>query len=179
MDLRRAGSICVIDGIAGALLAVALVATASAEERRNFFGDPFVAVTAGFPGCPVPEGPLITESEMRAEAHSRTERGTRCYLSGACRLPNSYRYDRDIVERVRAHILYDGRFAATSVWVLGQRRWVTLEGCVRTKAQSAALVRLVREVDDVEAVFDNLMVGNRGTPRYRTIDSRPTTTAPR
>lgn len=177
MTLR--GSTCVTDVIVGVLLAMLLVARASAEERRNFFGDPFVAVTAGFPGCPVPEGPLMTESEMRAEAHSRTERGTRCYLSGACRLPNSYRYDHDIVERVRTHILYDGRFAATSVWVLGQRRWVTLEGCVRTKAQSAALVRLVREVEDVEAVFDQLMVGNHGKPRYRTVDSPPATTAPR
>ena len=179
MKLRRTRSACVTGVVFGVLLAVLLVATASAEERRNFFGDPFVAVTTGFPGCPVPEGPLITESEMRAEAHSRTERGTRCYLSGACRLSNSYRYDRDIIERVRAHILYDGRFAATSVWVLGQRRWVTLEGCVRTKAQSAALVRLVREVDDVEAVFDNLMVGNRGTPRYSTADSRPPAAPPR
>ena len=169
----------IVDVIFGAILACTLAATAIAEERRNFFGDPFVAVTAGFPGCPVPEGPLMTESEMRAEAHSRTERGTRCYLSGACRLPNSYRYDRDIIERVHAHILYDGRFAATSVWVLGQRRWVTLEGCVRTKAQSAALVRLVREVDDVEAVFDQLMVGNRGRPRYRTVDSQSQTAPPR
>jgi len=177
MTLR--GSTCIADVIVGVLLAMLLVATASAEERRNFFGDPFVAVTTGFPGCPIPEGPLMTESEMRAEAHSRTERGTRCYLSGACRLPNSYRYDRDIVERVRTHILYDGRFAATSVWVLGQRRWVTLEGCVRTKAQSAALVRLVREVEDVEAVFDQLTVGNHGKPRYRTVDSPPAATAPR
>jgi len=177
MTLR--GSTCIADVIVGVLLAILLVATASAEERRNFFGDPFVAVTTGFPGCPIPEGPLMTESEMRAEAHSRTERGTRCYLSGACRLPNSYRYDRDIVERVRTHILYDGRFAATSVWVLGQRRWVTLEGCVRTKAQSAALVRLVREVEDVEAVFDQLTVGNHGKPRYRTVDSPPAATAPR
>jgi len=176
MTLR--GSTCIADVIVGVLLAMLLVATASAEERRNFFGDPFVAVP-GFPGCPIPEGPLMTESEMRAEAHSRTERGTRCYLSGACRLPNSYRYDRDIVERVRTHILYDGRFAATSVWVLGQRRWVTLEGCVRTKAQSAALVRLVREVEDVEAVFDQLTVGNHGKPRYRTVDSPPAATAPR
>jgi len=63
--------------------------------------------------------------------------------------------------------------------VLGQRRWVTLEGCVRTKAQSAALVRLVREVEDVEAVFDQLTVGNHGKPRYRTVDSPPAATAPR
>lgn len=171
------GSTSIWDVFVGALLAYAVVATASAEERRNFFGDPFAAVTAGFPGCPVPEGPLITESQMRAEAHSRSERGTRCYLSGACRLPNSYRYDGDIVERVRAHILYEDRFKATSLWVLGQRRWVTLKGCVRTKAQAAALERLVREVDDVEAVFDELMIGNRGTPRYRTVDSPPSPTA--
>jgi hypothetical protein len=179
MNPRGIGSNCILNVTFGVLLAMTLVATAGAEERRNFFGDPFVAVTAGFPGCPTPEGPLITESEMRAEAHSRTERGTRCYLSGACRLPNSYRYDREIIDRVRTHILYDGRFATTSLWVLGQRRWVTLKGCVRTKAQSAALARIVREVDDVEAVFDELMVGNRGRPRYRTVDSQSQTAPPR
>lgn len=155
-----------------ALLVAALHPVANADERKNYFDDPFVQVTSGFPGCPVPEGPLITESEMRTQAHSRAERGTRCYLSGACRLPNSYRYDRELVARVRQHILYDGRFNATSVWIQGQRRWVSLQGCVRNRAQAAALVRLAREVDEVEAVIDELMVGTQGRPKYRPVDTR-------
>ena len=155
------------------LLAAASLVPAGAAERGNYFDDPFVQVTSGLASCPVPEGPTVTPSEMRTEAHSRAERGTRCYLSGVCRLPNSYLYDKEIVARARQHILYDGRFGATSVWILGQRRWVILKGCVRTKAQSAALVRLAREVDEVEAVVDELMVGVAAKPRYRTAGSTP------
>jgi osmotically-inducible protein OsmY len=143
-----------------------------AENLKNWFDDPFVQVTSGLAGCPIPEGPIISEEQMHTEAHSRAERGTRCYRSGACRLPNSYLYDKEIIARVRQHVLDDGRFAATSLWVLGQRRWVTLKGCVQTKAQSAALEGLVREVDDVENVVDQLMVGIRGTPKYRVATGR-------
>ncbi|HLX28237.1 MAG TPA: BON domain-containing protein [Casimicrobiaceae bacterium] len=156
--------------IMGALVA-AVHFHAPAQELTNYFNDPFAQITSGLPGCPVPRGPLVTSSEIRTEAHSRAERGTRCYLSGACRLPNSYLYDKDIAARMRQHVLYDGRFSGTSVWVLVQRRWVILQGCVRTKAQSEALSVLAREVDDVEAVVDELMIGARGTPKYRTAAS--------
>jgi len=83
MNPRGIGSNCILNVTFGVLLAMTLVATAGAEERRNFFGDPFVAA------------------------------------------------------------------------------------------------RIVREVDDVEAVFDELMVGNRGRPRYRTVDSQSQTAPPR
>jgi osmotically-inducible protein OsmY len=86
-------------------------------------------------------------------------------------LPNSYLYDKDIAARMRQHVLYDGRFTGTSVWVLVQRRSVILQGCVRTKAEAAALGVLAREVDDVESVVDELMIGTRGAPKYRTTQS--------
>lgn len=98
---------------------------------------------------------------MTAEAHSRTERGTSCYLSGRCRLPNSYLYDKEIIPRVRKAIVADGRFADTSVWVEGQRRWVWIKGCVRRKNQANALERLVHGIDDVEAVINQLAVKKR------------------
>jgi len=140
-------------------LAVGVSASAlAAEERGNLFGDPVVQVTAAIATCPPQHGPMIAESEMRTEAHSRAERGTRCYQSGQCRLPNAYLYDREIIPRVRQAILYDGRFADTSIWVEGQRRWVWLRGCVRTNAQRSALEKLVRSIDDVEAVVDELAV---------------------
>ena len=63
-----------------------------------------------------------------------------------------------------------GQFADTSVWVEGQRRWVWLKGCVSTKEQAAELERIVRLVDDVEAVIPQLIVGTTmppGTPVYR------------
>ena len=138
-----------------------------ADGRRNYYDDPFVQATAALPGCPVPEGPLITHAEMQAQAHGRVDRGTTCFRSGRCRLPNSYLYDKEIVPRVRRFIAQDERFANSSVWVLGQRRWVYLQGCVASEAQREALERAVRNVDDVEAVIDELMVGAGGTPRYR------------
>jgi len=98
---------------------------------------------------------------MRAEAHSRVERGTRCFLSGRCRLPNSYLYDKEIIPRVEKAILADGHFADTSIWVEGRRRWVWLKGCVRRKDQARALEQLVHSLDDVEAVINQLVVRKR------------------
>jgi hypothetical protein len=143
--------------LAAIAMAVSSV-TALAEQRANYFGDPFLQATEGIGDCPVPQGPMMTEAEMKAEAHSRTERGTSCYLSGRCRLPNAYLYDKEIIPRVKKAIVADGRFADTSVWVEGQRRWVWLKGCVRRREQAQALERLVRGLDDVEAVINQLVV---------------------
>jgi BON domain len=151
------------------LVLFASVGDARAQERKNYFGDPFVQVTSALAGCPEPEGPLITLDEMRAQAHTRADRGTRCFLSGRCRLSNSYLYDREIVPRVKQYVGQDKRFATTSVWVIGQRRWVYLMGCVTSKQQSDALARAVGGVDDVEAVVNQLMIGIGGKPRYRTL----------
>ena len=125
---------------------------------RNPFNDPFVQVTDGLPGCPVPPGPVATAAEARREAHWRAERGNSCYREGRCRLPNAYLYDADIVERVQRAVRWHGGFADTSVWAEGQRRWVTLSGCVRSAAQARELEALVRRLDDVEAVIPQLLV---------------------
>jgi len=85
----------------------------------------------------------------------------RCFQSGRCRLPNSYLYDKEIIPRVKQAIEVDGRFADTSIWVQGQRRWVWLKGCVRTREQAESIERLVRSVDDVEAVINELAVRKR------------------
>jgi osmotically-inducible protein OsmY len=98
---------------------------------------------------------------MRAQAHVRAERGTSCFLSGRCRLPNAYQYDKEIIPRLKKAIDADGHFAGTSVWVLGQRRWVWLKGCVASKSDAVALEKLVKRVDDVEAVIDELVVKER------------------
>src|SRR4051794_33992100 len=116
-------------------LLVVLSSPSTAQERRNFFDDPFVLVTSALPGCPVPEGPLLTQAEVRAQAHVRSQHGGSCYRSGRCRLPNSYLYDKEIIPRVALYLQQDGRFDNTSVWVLGERRFVTLMGCVATAEQ--------------------------------------------
>jgi hypothetical protein len=149
------------------VLSLALAFPAAGEERQNFFDDPFVQVTAAMPPCPVPEGPLFTQAEVREAAHVRAQHGASCYYSGRCRLPNSYLYDKEIVPRVKQYILRDGRFDNTSVWVLGQRRMVVLMGCVQSREQAEAMEKSVMLVDDVMNVVNQLMVGTQGPPPYK------------
>lgn len=152
------------------LIAAAVVAAApaAAQERRNWFDDPFVQATSALPGCPVPAPPGMTEEEMRAEAHVRAQHGTSCHRSGRCRLPNSYLYDKELVPRVAQYIRRDGRFEGTSVWLLGERRLVTLMGCVGSREQAEAMEKAVLLVDDVMGVVNLLDVGTAAQPRYRT-----------
>lgn len=153
------------------LIALALLALLPAWAQapaRNPFGDPFIAVTSGLPGCPVPEEPVYTEEEYRAEAHDRSQRGVSCWMAGRCRLHNAYLYDSEIVPRVKLAIESTRRYAGTSIWALGQRRVVWLKGCVATAEQAAQLERIVGGIDDVEGVRNELMVGTGGRPPYRT-----------
>ena len=146
-----------------------LAANALAQApRRDPFGDPFLVVTSGLATCPRAEAPLYTEEQIRNEAHDRSQRGTSCWLAGRCRLHNAYLYDKEIIPRVVKAVQADGRYADTSVWALGQRRWVWLKGCVSKPEQREALERLVRLIDDVEGVVNELMVGTGGTPPYKT-----------
>jgi hypothetical protein len=151
-----------------ALLLVCGHAGAADEPRRNPFDDPFTVVTSGLPGCPRAEAPLFTEEQIRSEAHDRAQRGTSCWLAGRCRLHNAYLYDKEIVPRVVKAVQADGRYGDTSVWALGQRRWVWLKGCVAKAEQREGLERLVRLIDDVEGVVNELMVGTAGNPPYKT-----------
>jgi hypothetical protein len=149
-------------------LALCWVIAGAQDARRNPFDDPFTAVTSGLPGCPRAEAPLLTEEQIRNEAHDRAQRGTSCWLAGRCRLHNAYLYDKEIVPRVVKAVQADGRYPDTSVWALGQRRWVWLKGCVSKPEQRDALERLVRLIDDVEGVVNELMVGTQGAPPYKT-----------
>lgn len=150
-----------LGGPAMALCAAGVAAQASADgpPRTNAFNDPFVQVTHAIAQCPVPEGPLYTEAEVRELAHVRSQHGGSCHRVGRCRLPNSYLYDAEIIPRVQRYIQQDGRFDDTSVWVLGERRLVTLKGCVQSQAQSDSLEKAVWLVDDVMGVINLLQVG--------------------
>ncbi|MDE2428971.1 MAG: BON domain-containing protein [Burkholderiales bacterium] len=128
------------------------------EKKENYFHDPFLQVSNAIVSCPQPEGPQLTRAEMRAEAHWRVERGTSCFQDGRCRLPNAYLYDQEIIPRVRKAILAAGRFDDSSIWVEGQRRWVWLKGCVHSQQQSTEIESVVRRIDDVEAVINQLKV---------------------
>jgi hypothetical protein len=150
--------LCVLT--AGAVLCWMDMAAAG-EERTNAFNDPFLQVTSAIENCPKQEGPMLTLQQMLAATHTRAERGTSCYRSGRCRLPNSYLYDPEIIPRAKQSILADGWFADTSAWIAGQRRWVWLKGCVQSRAQSTAIEQLLRSIDDVEAVINELVVQKR------------------
>jgi hypothetical protein len=142
-------------------------AQAQGPLRTNHFNDPFLQATKAIARCPVPEGPLYTTEEVREVAHVRAQHGGSCYRAGRCRLPNSYLYDAEIIPRVALTIQQDGRFNDTSVWVLGERRLVTLTGCVQTPEQSAAIEKAVGLVDDVMGVINLMGVGTAEKPRYK------------
>ena len=143
------------------LLSIAFVSVSSAvgsEERQNYFKDPFVQATHGIRQCPIPEGPSYSVDEMRSQSHYRVERGTSCFQSGRCRLPNSYLYDNELIERVQKFIRSDERYVDTSIWLIGQRRWVTLKGCTKSAKLVESLVSAIRTIDDVEEVINELVV---------------------
>ena len=147
---------------------LAFLVPAVAQDRQNYFDDPFLRVSSAMAACPVPEGPSFTQEQLRAEAHVRAQHGGSCFRSGRCRLPNSYLYDKEIIPRVATYLQQDGRFGDTSVWVLGERRLVTLMGCVQSQEQALAMERAVMLVDDVMGVVNHLMVGTTGTLKYPT-----------
>jgi len=153
----------------GMLLCVAAAGPLHAQQGSNTFNDPFVQVTAAMPACAVPDGPRYTEQEVREAAHVRAQHGGSCYNSGRCRLPNSYLYDKEIIPRVQHFLRVEGRFGNTSVWVMGERRLVTLMGCVGSREQSQAMEKAVWQVDDVMGVINLLTVGTQQAPRYRVV----------
>ncbi len=142
----------------GAAIVAAASSAAGADLQQL---DPFAQATAGIAACPAARPRLYTNEEAGAQAHARSERGTRCAMEGTCEPGGAYRRDPEINEAVRAAIAHDKRFAATSVWVTTSRRWVTLEGCVANKTVRAALVRFVAAQPRVERVFDELTVRAR------------------
>jgi hypothetical protein len=151
VDAKRGGSAVVV--------ALALIACAPARCDDKVQLDPFARATHGFAACPEQAPPLLTAAAARNEAHVRVERGLRCAMEGTCEPGGAYRRDPEVNERIRALIAGDARFADTSVWVTTTRKWVTLQGCVRSVAQRKRLVALVAKQAGVERVFDELSIG--------------------
>jgi len=142
-----------------ALASALAMLNASAEEPRTYQLDPFAQATDDYVACPAAKPPVLTEQEMRATAHQRVERGTSCCLAGTCECGGAYKRDPEINDRVVAAIRADKRFRDTSVWVTTTRKFVTLQGCVRTTAQMHALERLVKRQLDVAIVWNETAVG--------------------
>jgi hypothetical protein len=149
-----------------ALILVSVAVDAPAQERRNWFNDPFEQATRGLPGCPVPEGPLMTQAEQQREAHYRIERGTTCWLAKKCDEPNAYRSDPEINAAAAAALRARGELRDTSLWVFTQRRFVYVQGCVRDASQVKRAVDSIRSDPRVDHVIDSLRVGAHGAPPY-------------
>jgi hypothetical protein len=140
---------------------------ASAEVvLMNPFGDPFVAATQGL-ACPAPLGPAYTDSERKAETHSRAERGTTCWLSGLCKEPTAYRYDAANAAAAVTALRRDASLAASAIWVTAQRRFIFLEGCVVDAAQAARAEAAVAALPDVERVIPALALPGERAPYRR------------
>ena len=139
-------------------LLTALLACALAQADELVLLDPFAQATAGDSRCTAFKPRLVTKEEAQTQAHARVERGTRCAMEGTCEPGGAYRRDPEINDAVRAAIAADKRFADTSVYVTTSRKWVTLEGCVRSPAQRKALAAFVGKQPRVEKVFDSLRV---------------------
>ncbi|HEV7914976.1 MAG TPA: BON domain-containing protein, partial [Albitalea sp.] len=128
------------------------------------FDDPFVPATQGR-ASPAPRGPAYTEAQRRQEAHNRVERGTSCWLAGTCSEPNAYRYDAGIAVAVVSALRSEASLAGTSIWVIAERRFVYLQGCVGDAAQAAHAEAIAKAARDVQIVIPALSLPGE-TPRY-------------
>jgi hypothetical protein len=143
---------------------VAAMRAANADEPRTYQLDPFAQATSAYASCPAAKPPVLTEQEMRISAHERAERGTSCCLAGTCECGGAYKRDPEINQRVAAAIAGDRRFRDTSVWVTTTRKFVTLQGCVRSAAQKKALEQLDKRQPDVAIVWNETTVGVKRAP---------------
>jgi len=121
-----------------------------AAERHNWFNEPIVQLSSDLPDCPAPDGPLLTEEQMRAQGHDRIERGTSCYLAHQCRYANSYTYDPEIAAAAQAR--FQGKLHGSTLWLTAQRRFVRIEGCAASQRQLDELARALKSLPDVQQV---------------------------
>ncbi|HEY4805033.1 MAG TPA: BON domain-containing protein [Paraburkholderia sp.] len=148
-------------------------ADATDTPRKNWYNDPFFALSNSIAACPQPLGPLMTKAEAEDDAHYRVERGTTCWLAHKCAKPNSYLYDPDIAAAIRQQLQGDALFAGTSIWITVQRRFVYAEGCAGPGFDSAALERRLAAIPDVEQVFVRVRSDPRGPLPYKTRSTAP------
>jgi hypothetical protein len=161
---RRAGA--VVLGCAG-LFAVAPIR--ADEELRNWFDDPFFALTSAIPDCPLPLGPFMTEAERRVQAHHRAEKGTTCWLAKEpdCERANAYGYDREIADEIRRAAPESRAFADSSLWITVQGRVVYIEGCARAPGAELEIEAFVRALPHVQQAIAIVRTDPRARAPYR------------
>ncbi len=145
--------------IAAYAAAILVCHAAPAEDiRANWGSDPFLAVSRAVSGCPEALGPRVTQAEWLRQAHYRVERGNSCWVEGRCRLPNAYRYDREIADaatRRLANLEPDLHWQErTTLWLTLQRRFIYVAGCVAPDFDTASFLLELAKTADVERVID-------------------------
>ncbi|HJV79798.1 BON domain-containing protein [Noviherbaspirillum sp.] len=146
------------------LMAAALIllpGAVQAEERKNWYDDPFEQATDTIPQCGQVKGPLRTKEEALADAHHRIERGNSCVLDGRCEPGGPYQHDHEINKGVVQAIKAAPQLQRSSIWVSTEHKWVTLEGCIAEESQRGNAVETVRRVPMVEFVIDKLQTSAR------------------
>jgi hypothetical protein len=145
-----------------AAVLLGLACGSSSQTPQTYLLDPFAQATAALDGCPSVTAPVLDEQQMRAQAHSRAERGTSCCLAGTCECGGPYKHDAEINHRVVQAIKDDKRLRDTAVWVTTTRGFVTLQGCVRGATQKIELERLARAQAGVVIVWNEVTVRRPG-----------------
>ena len=157
----------------GRLLLLALAAVAPAcvaqarEPLRNWFDDPFFQISAAVPGCPLPAGPFVGETDKRAQAHRRAEKGTTCWLAKECERPNAYAYDRDIASAFQAALRGRDPFPGTTLWVTVQGRVIYIEGCALQESVAPELEAFARALPHVQQAIAIVRTDPSARPPYR------------
>jgi hypothetical protein len=151
------------------ILTCAGTLAAHAQERQNYFNDPFAQVSNAIANCPVPAGPFITERQRHEQTHHRAEKGTTCWLAGQCDRPNSFAYDADIFAGLKAALAGNPLLADTTLWITAQGRIVFIEGCVKDEAVGVKLEAAAAAIPNVQQAISNVYEPARAgaKPRYR------------
>ena len=146
---------------------VARAQTGAPGALHNFFNAPFFQVSDRVKDCPLPAGPFIDESERLAQTHHRAEKGTTCWLSGACDRPNVYAYDADIAQALQAAWARDPPRVTATLWVTVQGRVVYLEGCADDAAAEPLLEAWARSLPFVQQAIAVLRTEPQARAPYR------------
>ena len=138
----------------------------SGEELRNWFGDPFFQISSSVADCPLPAGPFVSESDKRAQAHRRAEKGTACWLAKECDRPSAYAYDQDIAASLRQVAADSDALAGTTLWATVQGRAVYIEGCALQNSAVARVEALARSLPYVQQAVAIVRTDPASPPPY-------------
>jgi hypothetical protein len=91
-------------------------------------------------------------------------------MEGKCSKPNSYMYDAPIADALRQQFASSMEFGRTSLWLIVQRRFVTVQGCIEQDDQAKLIEATVKAIPDVERVIMQVTTPPYANPPYPLAD---------